>query len=170
MASDRSGMASDTCARCQSPTVKRCTGCLEAPLYDERDSKPTFYCSTVCQKTNWGQHKSECKKLQARKTLHRASLLLQAIIYRIRLHASPIRFKSMRLEGSVIYLDGYQFNGSERQLNRFPVNLNGDRSVFEAVLMYMGCSEAMMYLHRFSEELLTGSSSLPPHVFSPTGY
>jgi hypothetical protein len=104
MADDGSKTASGTCARCQRPIMNRYTGCLEAPVYDECISTPMFYCSPVCQKADWGQHKSECRKLQARKTLGRAALLLQAIIYRIRLHASPLRFKSMRIEGSITYL------------------------------------------------------------------
>jgi hypothetical protein len=154
--------ASGTCTRCQRPTMKRCTGCLGAPAYDECVSKPTFYCSPGCQKADWSQHKSECGKLQARKTLGRAALLLQAIIYRIRLHASPLRFKSARIEGSVIYLEGFQFDGldTQRQLKPFPVSLDDDRRPFEAVLVYMGCMEAMMYLHSFAKELLTGKSTL----------
>jgi MYND finger len=142
--------------------MNRCSGCLGAPVYDECVSKPTFYCSPVCQKADWRQHKSECRKLQARKTLSRAALLLQAIIYRIRLHASPLRFKSARIEGSIIYIDGFQFDGldTQRQLTSFPVCLNGDQSLFEAVLVYMGCMEAMMYLYRFAEELLAGKPTL----------
>lgn len=65
---------------------------------------------------------------------------------RIRLHASPLRFKSVRLEGSIVYLDEYQFDGLKRQLKPFAVCLGGDRSLFEAVLVYMGFTEAMMYL------------------------
>jgi hypothetical protein len=162
MADDGSKTASGTCARCQRPTMNRCTGCLEAPVYDECVSKPTFYCSPLCQKADWGQHKSECRKLQARKALGRAALLLQAIIYRIRLHASPLQFKSMRIEGSIISLDGFQVNGldTQRLLKPFPVCLDGDKSLFEAVLVYMGCMEAMMYLHSFTEELLAGEPTL----------
>jgi hypothetical protein len=161
-AEDGSKTASGTCTCCQRPTRNRCTGCLGAPVYDECVSKPTFYCGPVCQKADWRQHKSECRKLQARKTLSRAALLLQAIIYRIRLHASPLRFKSARIEGSIIYIEGLQFDGldTQRQLTSFPVCLNGDRSLFEAVLVYMGCMEAMMYLHRFAKELLAGKPTL----------
>src|SRR5271170_3024558 len=90
--------ASGTCTRCQRPTMNRC-GCLGAPVYDGCVSKPTFYCSPGCQKADWCQHKSECRKLQARKTLGRAALLLQAIIYRIRLHASPLQFESVCVKG-----------------------------------------------------------------------
>jgi hypothetical protein len=103
-----------------------CAGCLEAPVYDECVFKPTFYCSQVCQKADWDQHKSECRKLQARKTLGRAALLFQAIIYRIRLYASPLQFKSARVEGSNISLDGFQFDGldTQRQLKPFPICLD----------------------------------------------
>lgn len=161
MANDMSKTASGTCARCQRPATTRCTGCLEAPAYDECFSKPTFYCSPVCQKADWGQHKSNCKKLQARKSLGRAALLLQAIIYRIRLQASPLDFKSLRLEGSNIFLDGFQLAGSKQVLKPFPAALDGDRSVAEAVLVYTGCTEALRYLHNFAKELLAGSPTLP---------
>lgn len=166
MANDGSKTASGTCAHCQRPIKNRCTGCREAPVYEECVSKPTYYCSPVCQKADWAQHKSKCRKLQARKALGRAALLLQAIIYRIRLHASPLRFKSMRLEGSIIYLDGFQFDGSERLLKPFPICMDGDRSLAEAVLVHMGCMEAMMYLHSFAKELLPGKPTLSP-MFSP---
>lgn len=48
----------------------------------------------------------------------------------------------------------------------FPVFLDGDRSVAEAVLVYMGCVEAMMYLYSFAEKLLAGKSTLSS-MFSP---
>ena len=66
----------------------------------------------------------------------------------------------MRLEGSIISLDGYQFDRLERLLKPFPVYLDGDRSVLEAVLVYVGCTAAMMYLHNFAEELLAGKLTL----------
>src|SRR5438034_4160023 len=59
---DGSRAVSWTCARCQSPTKNRCTGCLGAPIYEQCVSKSTFYCSQVCQRADWRQHKSECKK------------------------------------------------------------------------------------------------------------
>ena len=167
MADDGSKTASSTCARCRRPTTNRCTGCLEAPVYNEGISKPTLYYSQVCQKADWGQHKSEYRKLQARKTLGRAAVLLQAIIYRIRLHASPLRFKSARVKGSIIFLDGFQINGldAQRQLKPFPVCLDDNRSLFEPVLVYIGCMEAMMYLYSFVKELLAGISTLSSTYF-----
>jgi len=148
--------------------MNSCIGCLEAPVYDERVSKSTFYCSQVCQKASWGLHKSECRKLQARKTLGRAAVLLQSIIYRIQLHASPLQFKSARIEGLIIFLDGFQINGldTQRQLKPFPVCLDDNRSLFEPVLVYMGCMEAMMYLYNFVKELLASVPTLSS-LFSP---
>jgi hypothetical protein len=168
MADDGLKRASGSCTRCQRPTTRRCTGCLGAPVYDDCVPKPAFYCSQVCQKVDWDQHKLECRKLQARKALDRAARLLQAIIYRIRLHASPIQFKSVRIEGSNIFLNGFQFDVSDTQpqLKPFPVCLDGNRSLFEAVLVYMGCMEAMMYLYSFAQELLAGKPTLLS-IFSP---
>src|SRR6266576_2206723 len=50
MADDGSKTASGTCTCCQRPAMNRCTGCLEAPVYDECVSRPTFYCSQVARK------------------------------------------------------------------------------------------------------------------------
>ena len=174
MADDESKKASGTCAHCQRSTTRRCTGCLEAPLYDEHFAEPTFYCTPACQKAGWAKHKSKCKKLQARKSLSRAALLLQAIIYRIRLHAWPLRFDSLRLEGSTIFLHGFQLNELQsRELNQilkpFPFPLDSDRSLAEAVLVYMGCVEAMMYLHGFAKELFAGKPATSP-IFPRTEY
>ena len=72
----------------------------------------------------------------------------------------------MRLEGSIISLDGFQFNELERLLKPFPVCLDGDRSLAEAVLVYMGCMEAITYLYSFAEELLAGKTTLSS-LFSP---
>jgi hypothetical protein len=145
-----------------------CAGCLEAPVYDECVFKPTFYCSQVCQKADWDQHKLDCRKLQARRALDRAALLLQAIIYRIRLHASPIQFKSVRIEGSNIFLDGFQFDvlDTQRQSKPFPACLGDNRSLFEAALVHMWCMEAVMYLHIFARELLAIKPTLLS-IFSP---
>lgn len=72
----------------------------------------------------------------------------------------------MCLEDPIIFLHGFQFEGLDRLLKPFPVFLDGDRSVAEAVLVYMGCVEAMMYLYSFAEKLLAGKSTLSS-MFSP---
>lgn len=76
-----------------------------------------------------------------------------------------LAIKSVRLEGSIISLDGFQPNGLERLLKPFPVCLDGDRSPTVAVLVYMGCMEARMYLHSFAEELFAGKPLYRPHSF-----
>ena len=123
------------CTHCQKPAADMCAGCSGAPVYNQCISKPTLYCSLICQKDDWCKHEPGCRNLQARKTLGRAASLLQAIIYRIRLHASPLEFESMRSEGSAIYLEGYPSGRADLQpqLGPFPLNLDGDRSTFEAV-------------------------------------
>ena len=87
-------------------------------------------------------------------------MLLTAIICRIRLHASTLRFKSLRFEDSTLFLDGFQsaaephYRESEQALKPFPVPLNGDPRMIGALLAYMGSMDAMIYLHSFVEELM----------------
>ena len=169
MADEESENVSGTCVHCQRSTTLVCSGCYEAPLYDESFIEPAFCCcNTECMDSLWAEHGSKCSKLQARKLLNRAAMLLQAIIYRIRLHASPLRFKSLRLEGSTIFLDGFQstteFHSreSEPALKPFPIPLDGDGSSAKAVVVYMASLEAMRYLHGFTKELLASNPTRSP--------
>ena len=162
MSDEGSTKTSGTCAGCQVSTKIRCSACLDGPLYDDCIPKPSFYCSTACQKAGWGQHKSVCRALQARKSLFRARQLLQAIVYRIQLHVSPYRSKRVRVDGSAVILEHdkpshYEW---ERQLERFPVCLKDNQGLFEAGLVFGSGTEAMIYLHGFSKELLKGE----PHT------
>ncbi len=81
------------------------------------------------------------------------------------MHASPLRFKSVRLEGSTIFLDGFQINGLERLLKPFPACWDGLRNLAEAVIISIGYMEAIVYLYSFAEELLAGKPTLLP-IFS----
>ncbi|KAL8995981.1 MAG: hypothetical protein Q9169_004397 [Polycauliona sp. 2 TL-2023] len=56
-------------------------GCLNAPPYLEDTAPATCYCSAVCQKYHWTQHKDRCKLLQRRKMLHRAAKVIQELYY-----------------------------------------------------------------------------------------
>lgn len=152
-----------SCVLCHKLTVKRCFECHDAPIYDDSANSDVFYCCLECQKFDWLQHKAECERLQARKSLVRAALLLHDIFHQIRLHASIIQFDSLRNDGSNIYLDGVFGNGSwdARYLTPFPTTLNTDQRTFEAVLMWGSCTDALMYLHSFAKELLIGNQPLP---------
>lgn len=162
MANDEPNAPAGTCGRCERSTPKKCLGCLEAPNYTGHDSETTFYCDSTCQKADWEHHKSKCRQLQVRKTLRRAALLLKAVFYRIRLHAHPLVFKTLRLDGSSILLEGpHPFARSKRLLKPFPVRLDSEEGPAEAVLAYEGCAVAMMYLQSFAEELLSGRPIIP---------
>jgi hypothetical protein len=146
-----------TCIRCRSSPARRCTGCLGAPSYDEETLMPSFYCSVDCQKADWHWHRTECRKLQARKSLNRAALLLQAIIYKIRKHTTTLRITSVHVESTTIHLNGTQPGPSfTQQMKPFPVHLFEDRAILESALAYMACMEAMVFLYRVTIDLLGG--------------
>lgn len=68
----------------------------------------------------------------------------------------------MRVDGSAVILEHdkpshYEW---ERQLERFPVCLKDNQGLFEAGLVFGSGTEAMIYLHGFSKELLKGE----PHT------
>jgi hypothetical protein len=168
MAGDGSKTPSN-CIICQEPATRRCTGCLETRRYHERVLKPTIYCSPTCQQNDWIQHKPTCKKLQARRALGRAALLLQAIIYRIRLHALPFKFDKYHIGELGMFLDGYDVPPIEElhYLKPFPIHLVDNPRAMEAISVFKGCTEAMVYLHSFAKELLTGKALLCCPILYP---
>ncbi|PYH92236.1 hypothetical protein BO71DRAFT_457863 [Aspergillus ellipticus CBS 707.79] len=144
------------CSRCANPTNKKCSGCCNAPTYDEDSCNDTFYCSSACQTADWGQHKQTCKALQDRKSLHRAASLLQQTMFRIRHHASPTKSQSVRINGSQIYFQGDPAVDMPNGLHLAPflLPLDTDRDVFNAILVFNGCMEAMAYLSSLTKNLL----------------
>jgi hypothetical protein len=92
------------CIHCGSPTKRRCIGCVNAPKYDNKSSMSTFYFSVECQKGNWLRHRTECRKLQARKSLNRAASLLRDIIYKIELDMKTVEITSVHVEDTTAHL------------------------------------------------------------------
>ena len=145
------------CACCQKATTNKCGGCLGAPAYGQSPAKRTFYCSTQCQKTDWSRHKAECKALQARKSLRRAAVVLQATLYRIRSNAYPLSVTSVRIDGTRIILDGPKTDETLPQpLESFPSILDDGGEIWEAALMHLGSADAMIYLYNLAKEFLRG--------------
>lgn len=146
----------NVCALCKEPAALKCSRCHNAPAYLGTDSEPTWYCSSVCQKLDWSTHKSKCNLLKDRKILERAAGILKEIMYKIRLHASPLRFKSIHGSGSRMTLKGVKFPPDGRQPCFFPEDLEDKTIPAEAVVVHSACTEALIYLYGIIVELLRG--------------
>ncbi|KAB8278165.1 hypothetical protein BDV30DRAFT_234111 [Aspergillus minisclerotigenes] len=150
------------CAHCQTPATKRCSGCRGAAEYDKVTPEPTFYCSSACQTQHWGEHKVKCKQLQARKSLSRAATLLQAILYRIRLHAHTVQSTKAHVDGSRVILRHAKEDKSKAYRPLGPLFLKlkgGDQRVFDAIVMMGSCTEAIVFLYVFVRDILSNLCS-----------
>ena len=150
-------MKTGVCAQCQEPTNKRCSGCLDAPNYQDDSCPPKFYCSHKCKLDDWPTHKELCDVLYGRKQLLRASQILRALFYTIRLYATPVQFESLHLEEADLFLFGFKTsNKSERALFPMPISVGDNQIAFDAALMLGGSKDALIYLYCFAKELLNG--------------
>jgi hypothetical protein len=152
--------ARSICAHCQKAATKSCGGCLGAPAYDSNPSKPMLYCSSECQKDGWSRHKASCQSLQARISLYRAAMLLQAIMCRVRRNAYPLLVDSIQFDGTSITLGVSKTNekGPQQRLYPFPVQLTTEGDLLDALLLHSASTDAMVYLHGVAKRLFNGRS------------
>lgn len=154
-------MAIGNCIHCHSPATEKCSGCSEAPGYGNSLPVPAFYCSFGCQKSDWGRHRTECRNLQARKSLSRAAFLLQSILYKIKLQATTLDITSVQVEGTTVYLTGPLPSPlCAQQLKPFPAHLFEDQAILESALVYTACMEGMVFLNDYTAKLLQGQNPL----------
>jgi hypothetical protein len=89
--------------------------------------------------------------------LSRAASLLQAIVYKIRVHTTTLEITSVHVEGMTVYLNGPLPNPlCTQQMTPFPIHLFKDQAILESALVYTACMEAMVFLYSFTKELLRG--------------
>jgi hypothetical protein len=161
---DASGNSHGSCARCQKDATKRCGGCLGAPVYDKNPPKPTFYCSSECQKAGWSRHKANCQLLQARISLYRAAILLQEMMCRIRRNAYPLLVDSIQFDGISITLGVSETNGEGPQqcLYPFPVQSTTEGNLLNALLLHSASADAAVYLYGVAKKLFDSRSCRNP--------
>lgn len=147
-----------SCVHCQKATTTNYGGCLRALVYEQGPAARIFYCSALSQKSDWDRHKTECKALQARKSLHRGGMVLQAVMSRIREKAYPLLVTAVREEDEKIILDGPEVEEKNlpQPLQPFPAVLQDRSELLEAVLMHLSSVEAMAYLYTLTGELFDG--------------
>lgn len=147
---------SSPCSSCNTSTTHKSPECIDSPAYSEARMGSAFYCTTNCRMNHRDLHREECKKLQLRKSIQRAAILLQGVMIRIRTHFATMRFQSIRVEGPTAIFELPWVNNPPYQTEPFTVSWDGDRKYIEAALLYLSCTEAMVLLENFVREMLKG--------------
>jgi len=122
-------------------TTLQCAECV-----DRRDDQavlsPAFYCSKVCQKSHWSQHKLLCKTVNATTRLYRAGELLQRMFYDFRRAAFDFDItRAEPQEGGKLAIYQPDYSSDHASLYRFPGHLINDPQDQKSLLAHLSCNE-----------------------------
>lgn len=151
------GHGTHHCASCSKPAFNCCAACRNAPTDDLGKLGSTWYCGVGCQSEDWVHHKSTCKGLMARKILYRAGKTIQALFYVYRKVAFDKLIIRVEREGnSLILYEGEYLGQHEQCFIPFPATLLPDENEKLAVLTYLACGDAYMYMDVILKTMLEG--------------
>ena len=145
------------CAHCQQNAMKSCRACAGSPNDLSDKATNIWYCDTECQKGHRAAHKANCKTRQHRRIIYRAGETAQQLFYVYRkLVFEKLIVKMERMADEVLlyeekYEDTYPFV-------QFPATLFTNEKEKQAVLAYLACDDALIYMHRALEAMLEGES------------
>lgn len=141
-----------TCVKCNKPAVLRCQACS----YSEEKGvdQPTWYCGKGCQQADWPSHKSSCRKVACVNQIYRAARVVQALFYAFRENTFDLSIG--RIEVGERGIRMWEKPYDEAVMVPFPSHLISDPSVHEAVLSYLACSEAILWMEDMFSKLLEG--------------
>ncbi|KAK7941446.1 zinc finger MYND-type [Apiospora aurea] len=135
-------MNPQSCAACGSGNTFACTGCL-VTLDSEHVIFKTVYCSKVCQKADWGQHKAVCTP---RKMIGRAAILLRHlfIIFQGLNYTTPVSRVIEKNGVTYRFVSDYLESAFQGQTvpHPFPHELVSSEDAFRAAITAHDCTEA----------------------------
>ncbi|KAK1711269.1 uncharacterized protein BDZ83DRAFT_539783, partial [Colletotrichum acutatum] len=148
------------CSASRNPVARRCAGCCGAPAYDDGPAIRTFFCGRACQRSDWNRHRTECKVMQARKSLARAAAFLEALLVRIRKAAYPFAITSIEREASTIMLVSSNDDQlHESKLTPLPTDLaslQDHPELVKPICLHASGAEAMIYFCNVIKDMLSG--------------
>lgn len=145
------------CSNCGKHAIRTCMGCKNAPRYGDFP-RNIVYCNSSCQKLDWKNHKTACKKLQARKILYRAADTIQRAWYVFREHTFDNNIKKIEEDGKFLRLIDGPYDADIPKIGGhffpFPNALVKNERDKKAILTVTMCDDAVGYLHKFIKELI----------------
>lgn len=146
------------CARCNKPVPKPALACLACVdgVDANGDSQRAYYCSARCQTLDKKNHARMCADVNVRKKLFRAAELLQTIFYPMREAAFDIKIKGIEEHDGKIAMYEDIYEKGQPPLFRFPQEKVTDPKAKAALLTFLACTDACMFLYEMSRELLKG--------------
>lgn len=146
-----------TCAACQNPAKKFCSGCKDHPTPHGLIGS-IWYCSADCQKAHWKAHKKDCKFRQDRLTLFRSGGILQEIFYIYReTMFDKIIVRTEEKDGRLYLFEGVYPDEKTTIdfLKPFPTALPKSQQDKHAILTMLSCSDALGWMHEIVAYLLS---------------
>ncbi|KAF2120217.1 hypothetical protein BDV96DRAFT_642062 [Lophiotrema nucula] len=143
-------MASDiekVCSSCQKPAALKCGRC-----------KFAWYCSAVCQRAHWKEHKSTCKEDSTERTIYRAGDLLQQIFYVYCEKNFDRRITKLEDLGDRLII--HYAPGISAPFVPFPKHLVSDDEQKAMMLSNFKCNDAVAYFYDLLVDLLQGIDGL----------
>lgn len=142
------------CARCREAATLLCYGCYKTPGSGEEHADSVWFCSTKCQKIDWKFHKYDCRKAQARRSLHRVADTAKLAYFHLVQRNYDVHIVRVEDKGKTLYVQ--EGPKDQSKVNQLPVqhlDINQDQ---QAVMARMNCGSSENYVHVLVETMLQG--------------
>lgn len=146
------------CTVCSKPASTHCAGCADGRDVAGKSLKPTRYCSTDCQFSDWSSHKKSCRDAQPSIKLFRAGQLFQECFLATRAEAFDLCITRVdRAQDGNLHF----FDTPAEKVRSFPLGLTNDVVTKNAVLSWGAGRDVFAGLmFELSKQALKGTSFL----------